>query len=105
GAVTLPLAAAGCKGLTALGTPPTAEPGVAVADDAITVEARLIAHYAAVLAAVPALAGTLRPLLAQHHDHLARLLAPLRPPPRSRAADPASPRASPPPPPAPAPAP
>src|SRR5262245_4081567 len=56
GAVTLPLAAAGCKGLTALGTPPTAEPGVAVADDAITVEARLIARYAAVLAAVPALA-------------------------------------------------
>jgi hypothetical protein len=101
GAVTLPLAAAGCKGLTALGTPPTAEPGVAVADDAITVEARLIAHYAAVLAAVPALAGTLRPLLAQHHDHLARLRDRLIIPPGSRATDPASPGASPPPSPAP----
>jgi hypothetical protein len=95
GAVTLPLAAAGCKGLAALGTPPKAAPGVGVAGDAITVETRLIAHYGAVLAAVPALAGTLRPLLAQHHDHLARLRARLIIPPGSRATDPASPGASP----------
>ena len=95
GAVTLPLAMAGCKGLGALGTPPKAAPGVAVADDAITVETRLIAHYGAVLAAVPGLAGTLRPLLAQHHDHLAQLRARLIIPPGSRARDPASPGASP----------
>jgi hypothetical protein len=101
GAVTLPLAAAGCKGLTALGTPPKAAPGVAVAGDAITVEARLIAHYGAVLAAVPGLAGTLRPLLAQHHDHLARLRARLIISPGSRATDPASPGASSPPSPSP----
>ncbi len=75
GAVTLPLAMAGCKGFGALGTPPKPAPGVAVVGDAITVETRLIAHYGAVLAAVPALAGTLRPLLAQHHEHLTRLRA------------------------------
>ena len=91
GAVLLPLAAAGCKGFDALGTPPKAAPGVAVVGDAIAVETRLIAHYGAVLAAVPALGGTLRPLLAQHHDHLARLRARLIIPPGSRAADPASP--------------
>jgi hypothetical protein len=95
GAVTLPLAVAGCKGLGALGTPPKPAPGVAVVSDAITVETRLIAHYGAVLAAVPALAGTLRPLLAQHHDHLARLRARLIIPPGSQARDPASPGASP----------
>ena len=95
GAVTLPLAAAGCKGLAALGSPPKAAPDVAVVGDAITVETRLIAQYGAVLAAVPTLAGTLRPLLAQHHDHLARLRARLIIPPGSRASDPASPGASP----------
>ena len=57
GAVTLPLAVAGCKGLGALGAPPKPAPGVAVVGHAITVETRLIAHYGAVLAAVPALAG------------------------------------------------
>jgi len=95
GAVALPLAAAGCKGIAALGPPPQAAPGVAVVGDAIRVETRLIAHYGAVLAAVPALAGTLRPLLAQHHDHLARLRARLIIPPGSRASDPASPGAAP----------
>ena len=94
GALTLPLAAAGCKGLGALGTPPKPAPDVAVAGDAIRVETRLIAHYGAVLAAVPALAGPLRPLLAQHHDHLARLRARLIIPPGSRAPDLASPGAS-----------
>jgi hypothetical protein len=92
GAMTLPLAAAGCKGLAALGNPPKAAPDVAVISDAIAVETHLIAHYGAVLAAVPALAGTLRPLLAQHHEHLARLRARLIVPP-GRPSPSASPRA------------
>jgi len=45
------------------------------------VERQLIAHYGAVLGAMPALASTLHPLLAQHHDHLARLRARLIVPP------------------------
>ena len=93
GALTLPLAAAGCKGLAALGNPPKAAPDVAVISDAIAVETHLIAHYGAVLAAVPALAGTLRPLLAQHHEHLARLRARLIVPP-GRPSPSASPRAA-----------
>jgi hypothetical protein len=74
-AAALPLVIAGCKGLGALGTPPKPAADVAVTRDAITVESTLIARYSAVLAAVPSLAGELRPLLAQHHDHLARLRA------------------------------
>ena len=72
-AVVLPLAAAGCKGVGALGTPPKQAPSVAVVRDAIAVENSLISRYGAVLAAMPGLAGQLRPLLAQHHEHLARL--------------------------------
>jgi hypothetical protein len=72
-AVTLPLVAAGCKGVGALGTPPRSAPDVAVVQDAITLENSLITRYGAVLAAVPGLAGLLRPLLAQHHEHLVRL--------------------------------
>ena len=71
--VTLPLVAAGCKGVGALGTPPKPAPGVAVVRDAIAVENSLISRYGAVLTAMPDLAGQLRPLLAQHHEHLARL--------------------------------
>ena len=74
-AAALPLVAAGCKGIAALGTPPRPAPDVTMATDAIAVETQLIARYGAVLAANPRLAGTLRPLLAQHHDHLARLRA------------------------------
>jgi hypothetical protein len=74
-AAALPLVMAGCKGLGALGTPPKPAADVAVTRDAIAVESTLIARYGAVLAAVPGLAGELRPLLAQHHDHLARLRA------------------------------
>ena len=74
----LPLVMAGCKGLGALGTPPKPAADVAVTRDAITVESNLIARYGAVLAAVPSLAGELRPLLA-HLDaappSLAQLLA------------------------------
>jgi hypothetical protein len=74
-AAALPLVASGCKGIGALGTPPKPAPDVAVVNDAITVEKYLIARYGAVLAAVPGLAGELRPLLAQHQEHLARLRA------------------------------
>jgi hypothetical protein len=74
-AVALPLLAAGCKGVGALGTPPKPAADVAVVQDAITGESYLIARYGAVLAAVPALAAELHPLLAQHHEHLARLRA------------------------------
>jgi hypothetical protein len=74
-AAALPLVIGGCKGVGALGTPPKPAADVAVTRDAITVESTLIARYGAVLAAVPSLAGELRPLLAQHHDHLARLRA------------------------------
>ena len=74
-AAALPLAVAGCKGIEALGSPPKPAPDVAVASAAVAVERQLIAHYGAVLGAVPALAATLRPLLAQHHEHLALLRA------------------------------
>jgi len=74
-AAALPLVAAGCKGIAALGTPPKPAPDVTVVTDAIAVETRLIARYGEVLAANPGLAGTLRPLLAQHHEHLTRLRA------------------------------
>ena len=74
-AAALPLVLAGCKAIAALGSPPKPAPDVSVATDAIAVEQQLIAHYGAVLAAVPGLAATLRPLLDQHHDHLALLRA------------------------------
>ena len=43
--------------------------------DAIDGETLMISRYNAVLTAVPALAGSLRPLLQQHQEHLARLRA------------------------------
>lgn len=73
GAAALPLLASGCKGIGALGTPPRPLPDVAVARAAIAGEAGLIARYRAVLEALPALSGELRPLLAQHTEHLASL--------------------------------
>ncbi len=75
-AVTLPLLAAGCKGIAALGTPPKAAPDVAVARDAIAVETQLIAALRRGTGrAARRWPATLRPLLAQHHDHLAQLRA------------------------------
>jgi hypothetical protein len=71
-AMILPLLA-GCKGTGALGSPPRPRPDVGVARQAIAVESLLVAHYEAVIAGMPALAGSLGPLLAQHRDHLARL--------------------------------
>jgi Ferritin-like domain len=82
-ATALPLLA-GCKGIGALGSPPQPRPDVGVARRAIASESLLVAHYEAVIARMPALAGTLGPLLAQHRDHLARLRGRLfepRPPP------------------------
>jgi len=74
-AVSLPLAVSGCRGIGALGTPPRPQPDVAVVRDAIDGETLMISRYNAVLAAVPALAGPLGPLLQQHHEHLAGLRA------------------------------
>jgi hypothetical protein len=71
--VSLPLVAAGCKGIGALGTPPRQQPDVTVVREAIDGETLMISRYHAVLTAVPALAGSLDPLLQQHHEHLARL--------------------------------
>ncbi len=74
-AATLPLVASGCKGIGALGTPPRPLPDVAVLREAIAGEDVMISRYTAVLAAAPALAGSLDPLLRQHREHLARLRA------------------------------
>ena len=56
--VSLPLVATGCKGIGALGTPPRQQPDVTVVRDAIDGETLMISRYNAVLAAVPALAGS-----------------------------------------------
>src|SRR6266536_3671023 len=74
-AVSLPLVATGCQGIGGLGTPPSPLPDVAVLRDAIDGETLMISRYSAVMATVPALAGSLRPLLRQHREHLASLRA------------------------------
>ena len=74
-AAALPLVAAGCKGIAALGAPPKPAPDVTVVTAAIAVETQLIARYGDVLAASPGLGPALRPLLAHHHEHLTRLRA------------------------------
>lgn len=71
--LALPLLAAGCKGIGALGTPPRPRPDVAVVRSALAGEELLISRYTAVLAIVPGLEGTLRPILRQHSEHLGRL--------------------------------
>ena len=71
--MTVPLVAAGCKGVGALGTPPEPGADVAVLRGAIGTEQALIARYRSAMAGSPALSGTLGPLLAQHREHLARL--------------------------------
>lgn len=86
-AMTVPLVAAGCKGVGGLGTLPKAAPDVAVLHHAIATEQTLIARYHAALAGSPGLEGTLGPLLAQHREHLARL--------RSMLIAPATPRPTP----------
>jgi hypothetical protein len=84
--MTVPLVAAGCKGVGGLGTLPKAAPDVAVLHHAIATEQALIAQYHSALARSPGLAGTLGPLLAQHREHLARL--------KSMLIAPATPRAT-----------
>jgi hypothetical protein len=89
--MAVPLVAAGCKGVGALGTPPEPGPDVAMLRGAIGTEQALIARYRSAMVWSPALAGTLSPLLAQHREHLARLTSMLiEPPGRS-----ASPQATP----------
>jgi rubrerythrin len=92
-AMTVPLAAAGCKGVGGLGALPKPRPDVAVLRDAIGSEQALIARYRSALAGSPGLAGTLGPLLAQHREHLARLTSMLIEPASSTARP--SPAASP----------
>ncbi|HWG60073.1 MAG TPA: hypothetical protein VG253_00035 [Streptosporangiaceae bacterium] len=72
-AVTIPLLAAGCKGVGALGTPPKPLPDVAILHAAISGEELMIARYHAAVASSAALSGTLRPVLAEHEAHLVRL--------------------------------
>lgn len=84
-AMTVPLLAAGCKGVGGLGTLPKAAPDVAVLRHAIATEQALIARYHSALAGSPGLAGTLGPLLAQHREHLARLTSMLITPATPRA--------------------
>lgn len=83
--MTVPLVAAGCKGVGGLGTLPKAAPDVAVLHHAIATERALIARYDSALARSPGLAGTLGPLLAQHREHLARLTSMLIAPATARA--------------------
>ena len=95
-AVSLPLVAAGCRGVGGLGTPPSPLPDVAILRDAIDGETLMIARYSAVMATVPAVADSLRPLVRQHREHLATLRARLiEPRPSTRPEHPPSARASP----------
>jgi hypothetical protein len=94
-AMTVPLLAAGCKGVRALGTPPTPLPDVAVLNHAITAEKLMIARYHAAVSGSPAQAGLLDALLAQHQAHLARLTSRLIDPGATGRARPPSPAATP----------
>ena len=80
-AVTVPMVAAGCKGVGGLGALPKAGPDVTVLRGAIGTEQALIDRYRSAMAGSPGLAGTLGPLLAQHREHLARLRSMLIEPP------------------------
>lgn len=72
-AMTFPLLAAGCKGIGALGTPPTPLPDTAVLSEAISAEKLMIARYQSAISGSPGQTALLAPLLAQHRAHLARL--------------------------------
>jgi hypothetical protein len=80
-AAALPLAAAGCRSIGALATPPAVAPGVRVLARAIAGEQWLVHRYQAVISGVAGrdgprdLAGSLGPILAEHRAHLARLRA------------------------------
>ena len=53
--------------------PPVPAPDVGVLRDVIAAEDAMVSRYTAVLAARPALAATVSPLLRQHQQHLAQL--------------------------------
>ncbi len=79
----LPLAAtASCSVPDLLRPPPGLSASVRALRASITAEQSLIGTYQHVITAYPALAATLRPLLAQHEDHLAQLKSRLIIPPR-----------------------
>ena len=97
-AMTFPLLAAGCKGIGALGTPPTPLPDTAVLGQAITAEKLMIARYQAAISGSPGQTALLAPLLAQHRAHLTRLASRLLDPrPASAARSPSPAPATPPP--------
>ncbi len=75
GGTAVPLLAAGCKGVGALGTPPRPLPEVAVLRSAISAEQTMIARYRGAIAGVPSLTADLTPVLRQHQAHLAALRA------------------------------
>lgn len=72
-AAALPLLAAGCKGVGALGAPPTPAPDVATLRRAVAAERLMVARYQAVLGSHAGLTSALSPVLRQHEAHLARL--------------------------------
>jgi multidrug efflux pump subunit AcrA (membrane-fusion protein) len=83
-AASLPLLAlSGCKGVGALATPPRPAPDVAVLKAAIAAEEVMIARYDAVITRSARLAGSLRPLRAEHQSHLVQLRSRLIVPPGS----------------------
>jgi hypothetical protein len=91
------LAATGTGGLAGCASepspwakPPKPSPDVGALHDVIDAEYTMISKYTAVLAAFPALAGTMSPLLAQHREHLAALQARLVIPPGTSPAQAAS---------------
>jgi hypothetical protein len=74
----LSLALTGCKGLSALSTPARPPADVTMLQHLIAAEALLTARYRAaigVLDTSQATGGALRPVLAEHEEHLARLRA------------------------------
>ena len=88
-AASLPLLAlSGCKAVGALATPPRPAPDVAVLKAAIAAEEVMIARYDAVITRSARLAGSLRPLRAEHQSHLIQLRSRLIVPPGSAAASP-----------------
>jgi hypothetical protein len=92
-ATLLPLlATASCGEPNPLTGPPPPSPQVRTLQAAIAAERALVGAYTRVLAAHPALSGSLRPLLTQHEDHLAQLRGRLIEPPRAAASPSASAR-------------
>ena len=95
-AASLPLLAlSGCKGVGALATPPRPAPDVAVLKAAIAAEEVMIARYDAVITRSARLAGSLRPLRAEHQSHLVQLRSRLIVPPGGAPASPSPSRSGP----------